>query len=136
VLILVEQALSAGVDEVVLIVNEHDQADYEQFFNDPLPPSVFHSLPPASQAYAQRLLDMGRQVRIVVQASLEVGSGFSSCTVDCRAVVIVLRAGFWTRGAASEGYRGKPPVPSHVGGPPVQVHDDHEKLHRPAAWRV
>ena len=48
-LILVEQALAAGVDEVILIVNEVDKPDYEQFFKEPLPPSVFHSLPPSSQ---------------------------------------------------------------------------------------
>ena len=65
-LISVEQALQAGVESVVLVVNPHDAQEYRDFFSQPLAPTLFHALTPAAQAYSRRIVDMGRQARMHV----------------------------------------------------------------------
>ena len=73
-LILIEQALQAGVESVVLVVNPHDAQEYREFFNTQLPPTLFHALTPAAQSYAKRIIDLGRQVGV---------GGPGACRRDC-----------------------------------------------------
>lgn len=67
ILLIVEEALSAGLDEVVIIVQEHDLPAFESFFNEQIPIENFNKLSPQFQAYARRLLEMGQHVRFIVQ---------------------------------------------------------------------
>lgn len=83
-LILVEQALQAGMEKVVLVVAPHAQAEFEMFFSWPVAPEVYNTLPPSAQAYSDRIREMGERVVIVVQESQE---GFGHAVLTARSVV-------------------------------------------------
>jgi UTP-glucose-1-phosphate uridylyltransferase/mevalonate kinase len=71
ILLIVEEALNAGLDEVLIIVQEDDKPDFERFFNEQVSIENYNKLPRASQDYARRLLDMGQHVRFVIQKRQE-----------------------------------------------------------------
>ena len=71
ILISVEEALNAGLDEVVIIVQQEDIEAFRAFFNIQVSIENFNKLPPQFQAYARRLLDMGRNVKFLVQPKQE-----------------------------------------------------------------
>lgn len=71
ILLIVEEALSAGLDEVIIIVQDHDLPAFQEFFNEQISIENFNKLSPQFQAYARRLLDMGQRVRFVVQNAQE-----------------------------------------------------------------
>ncbi len=67
ILLIVEEALEAGVDEVIIIVQEHDLEAFESFFNMQVPIENYNKLPRHFQEYAERILEMGRRVSFVMQ---------------------------------------------------------------------
>jgi UTP-glucose-1-phosphate uridylyltransferase/mevalonate kinase len=67
ILLIVEEALDAGLDEVVIIVQEHDLEAFESFFNIQIPIENYNKLPRHFQDYAQRILEIGRRVSFVIQ---------------------------------------------------------------------
>jgi UTP-glucose-1-phosphate uridylyltransferase/mevalonate kinase len=67
ILLIVEEAIEAGLDEVVIIVQEHDLEAFEAFFNQQIPIENYNKLSRSSQEYAQRILEMGRRVSFVIQ---------------------------------------------------------------------
>ncbi len=67
ILIIVEEALEAGLDEVVIIVQEHDLPAFQSFFSEQVSIENYNKLPPHFQDYSRRLLDMGSRVKFVVQ---------------------------------------------------------------------
>ncbi len=71
ILIIVEEAISAGLDEVIIIVQEEDLDDFRHFFNVQVSIENFNKLPPQFQEYSRRLLDMGRKVKFIVQDKQE-----------------------------------------------------------------
>jgi UTP-glucose-1-phosphate uridylyltransferase/mevalonate kinase len=71
ILIIVEEALSAGLDEVYIIVQQEDLEDFRYFFNVQVSIENFNKLPPHFQEYSRRLLDMGRKVKFIVQDKQE-----------------------------------------------------------------
>lgn len=71
ILLIVEEALSAGLDEVIIIVQEGDLPAFESFFNEQISIENYNKLSPQFQAYARRLLDIGKQVRFIVQNTQE-----------------------------------------------------------------
>jgi len=71
ILLIVEEALSAGVDEVLIIVQEHDLPAFQSFFNEQISIENFNKLSPQFQAYARRLLEIGQKVRFIVQNTQE-----------------------------------------------------------------
>jgi UTP-glucose-1-phosphate uridylyltransferase/mevalonate kinase len=71
ILIIVEEALNAGLDEVVIIVQEEDYDDFHSLFNEQISIENFNKLPPQFQDYSRLLLDMGRKVKFVVQSKQE-----------------------------------------------------------------
>ncbi len=71
ILIIVEEALNAGLDEVILIVQQEDLDDFRDFFNVQVSIENFNKLPPHFQDYSRRLLDMGRKVKFIVQDKQE-----------------------------------------------------------------
>lgn len=70
-LYIVEEALQAGIEEVIIIVQEADLEDLESFFTAPLSIENFNKLPPHFQDYANRILDIGHRVSFVVQNNQE-----------------------------------------------------------------
>jgi UTP-glucose-1-phosphate uridylyltransferase/mevalonate kinase len=71
ILLIVEEALSAGLDEVVVVVQEQDLHDFESFFKVQVSIENYNKLPKHFQDYARQLLDMGQHVRFVVQKAQE-----------------------------------------------------------------
>ncbi len=71
ILLIVEEALEAGIDEVVIVVQPDDLPDFESFFSDQISIENFNTLSPRSQQYAQRILEIGRRVRFVAQPAQE-----------------------------------------------------------------
>ncbi len=69
ILLIVEEALDAGIEEVVIVVQEEDLEEFRSFFNTQVSIENYNKLPPSSQAYARSILDMGRRVRFVTQST-------------------------------------------------------------------
>jgi UTP-glucose-1-phosphate uridylyltransferase/mevalonate kinase len=83
ILLIVEEALEAGLDEVVIIVQEHDLEAFQSFFNTQIPIENYNKLPRHFQEYAQRILEIGRRVSFVVQ---RVQEGFGHAVYCAREV--------------------------------------------------
>jgi len=71
ILLIVEEALNAGLEEVIIIVQEHDLEDFRAFFNEQITIENYNKLPRHFQEYARRILEIGRRVSFVVQATQE-----------------------------------------------------------------
>lgn len=71
ILILVEEALNAGIDEIFLIISPHDRSSFESLFNDCIPIDQYQKLPPKLQSYSQHILNVGSHVRYIVQENAE-----------------------------------------------------------------
>ena len=84
ILLIVEEALEAGMEEVVIIVQEQDLDDFRSFFNEQISIENYNKLPRASQEYARRILEIGRQVRFVTQTVQE---GFGHAVHCARAAL-------------------------------------------------
>ena len=67
ILLIVEEALNAGVEEVVIVVQEQDLEAFQSFFGEQVSIENFNKLPRAAQAYARHILDVGHRVRFVTQ---------------------------------------------------------------------
>ena len=84
ILVLVEEVVAAGLEEVILVVQPQDLEAFRSLFQEPLPPELDEKLPPALQAYAQRILDLGRRVSFVAQGDQE---GFGHAVYCARTAV-------------------------------------------------
>jgi UTP-glucose-1-phosphate uridylyltransferase/mevalonate kinase len=84
ILLIVEEALDAGLDEVVIIVQEHDLEAFESFFNIQIPIENYNKLPRHFQEYAQRILEIGRRVSFVIQ---RVQEGFGHAVYCAREAI-------------------------------------------------
>ncbi|MEJ2208515.1 MAG: sugar phosphate nucleotidyltransferase [Anaerolineae bacterium] len=67
VLLIVEEALAAGVEEVIVIVQEQDRDLFEAFFHGQGSAWENGRLSPALRAYARRIVEMGRHVSFATQ---------------------------------------------------------------------
>jgi UTP--glucose-1-phosphate uridylyltransferase len=67
ILLIVEEALDAGLEEVVIIVQEDDLEEFENFFNTQVSIENYNKLSPVFQAYARRIVEIGRRVKFVIQ---------------------------------------------------------------------
>jgi UTP-glucose-1-phosphate uridylyltransferase/mevalonate kinase len=67
ILLIVEEALDAGLEEVVIIVQENDLKDFESFFNTQVSIENYNKLSPQFQEYARRIIEIGRRVKFVTQ---------------------------------------------------------------------
>jgi UTP-glucose-1-phosphate uridylyltransferase/mevalonate kinase len=84
ILLIVEEALKAGIDEVVLIVQEHDLEAFQSFFNVQVTIENYNKLPRHFQEYALRILEMGRHITFAVQEKQE---GFGHAVYSAREAV-------------------------------------------------
>ncbi|MFC1735937.1 sugar phosphate nucleotidyltransferase, partial [Candidatus Hydrogenedentota bacterium] len=67
ILIIIEEALSAGIEEICLIVQEEDQELFNQFFNEHISAQNLHKLPTHFKEYVNYLHDIGRRIHFAVQ---------------------------------------------------------------------
>jgi UTP-glucose-1-phosphate uridylyltransferase/mevalonate kinase len=84
ILIIVEEALEAGIEEVIIIVQKNDLADFRTLFNEQISIENYNKLPPQFQEYSRRLLEIGRRVTFVVQTAQE---GFGHAVYCAREAV-------------------------------------------------
>jgi len=71
ILLIVEEALAAGIEEIIIIVQENDLDDFRAFFNTQISIENYNKLSPAFKEYARRILEMGRRVSFAVQPNQE-----------------------------------------------------------------
>jgi UTP-glucose-1-phosphate uridylyltransferase/mevalonate kinase len=71
ILVIVEEALNAGIEEVIIIVQKDDYEEFHSFFAEQISIENYNKLSSASQEYARRLLEIGRRVTFVTQSNQE-----------------------------------------------------------------
>jgi UTP-glucose-1-phosphate uridylyltransferase len=84
ILLIVEEALGAGIEEVIIIVQEHDLEEFQSFFNEQIPIENYNKLSRQFQEYSHRILEMGRKVKFKIQTSQE---GFGHAVFSARDMV-------------------------------------------------
>jgi UTP-glucose-1-phosphate uridylyltransferase/mevalonate kinase len=67
ILAIVEEALSAGIEEVGIVVQKGDRTFFEDFFKTPPSPELFQKLSVTNQEYSTYLQDLGQKVTILIQ---------------------------------------------------------------------
>jgi len=84
ILLIVEEALQAGLEEVIVLVQEEDLPDFQAFFNVQISIENYNKLPRHFQEYSQRILEMGRRVSFAIQPVQE---GFGHAVYCARRAV-------------------------------------------------
>ncbi len=84
ILLIVEEALEAGLEEVIIIVQDQDLPEFQAFFNEQVSIENYNKLPRHFQEYSKRILEMGRRVSFVTQTAQE---GFGHAVFSAREVV-------------------------------------------------
>jgi UTP-glucose-1-phosphate uridylyltransferase len=84
ILIIVEEALQAGIEEVIIIVQKDDLNDFQSFFNRQISIENYNKLPPQFQEYSRRILEMGQRVSFVIQQNQE---GFGHAVYSTREAI-------------------------------------------------
>ena len=70
-LLIVEEALQAGIEEAIVIVQPEDLDSFQSFFNAQVTPENYDKLPSRLRLYAERILEIGRHVKFVTQPAQE-----------------------------------------------------------------
>jgi UTP-glucose-1-phosphate uridylyltransferase/mevalonate kinase len=81
ILAIVEEALSAGIEEIGIVVQQGDRTFFEDFFNTPPSTELFHKLSPQNREYSQYLQDIGQKVTILTQ---DIQEGFGHAVFCAR----------------------------------------------------
>jgi UTP-glucose-1-phosphate uridylyltransferase len=71
ILAIVEEALSAGVEEVCILVQQADREIFEEIFRAPPPIGHFNKLSRADQEYCSYLMDIGGRITFIAQEAQE-----------------------------------------------------------------
>jgi UTP-glucose-1-phosphate uridylyltransferase/mevalonate kinase len=84
ILLIVEEAVAAGIEEVYIIVQRDDLNDFYSFFNTQISIENFNKLPPHFQEYSRHLLQMGQKVKFIIQDNQE---GFGHAVFTTREMI-------------------------------------------------
>jgi UTP-glucose-1-phosphate uridylyltransferase/mevalonate kinase len=84
ILLIVEEAIEAGIEEVIIIVQENDLEDFRAFFCEQISIENYNKLPRHFQEYSRRLLEIGQHVRFVIQTAQQ---GFGHAVYSAREAV-------------------------------------------------
>jgi UTP-glucose-1-phosphate uridylyltransferase/mevalonate kinase len=84
ILLIVQEALDAGLEEVIIIVQEGDLEAFQSFFNTQVSIENYNKLPRHFQEYSRRILEIGRRVTFVTQTAQE---GFGHAVYCAREAV-------------------------------------------------
>ena len=71
ILLIVEEALQAGIEQIIIVVQEDDLDDFKSFFNEQISIENYNKLPTHFQDYARYLLEIGRHVKFITQKTQE-----------------------------------------------------------------
>ena len=67
ILLLVEEAIAAGMQRVAIVVSKDQMPEFEQIFHKRVSTRDYFRLPPNLQQYENTIVDMGKKVVLVVQ---------------------------------------------------------------------
>ncbi|MBN2147635.1 MAG: GHMP kinase [Anaerolineales bacterium] len=84
ILYIVEEALQAEIEEVIIIVQQEDLDEFHSFFNTQISIENYNKLPRHFQEYARHILDIGKSVSFVIQPNQE---GFGHAVYCARDVI-------------------------------------------------
>ncbi len=84
ILLIVEEALQAGIEEIIIIVQKDDLSDFQNFFNTQISIENYNKLPPNFQDYSRRILEIGQRITFAIQTSQE---GFGHAVYTAREAV-------------------------------------------------
>jgi len=84
ILYIVEEALEAGIEEVIIVVQKNDLGAFEAFFREQISIENYNKLPPQFREYSHRLLEIGRRVTFAIQENQE---GFGHAVYSAREAV-------------------------------------------------
>jgi UTP-glucose-1-phosphate uridylyltransferase len=84
ILLIVEEALQAGIEEIFIIVQKDDLPDFQDFFNTQISIENYNKLPLHFQEYSRHILDIGRRIRFVEQQAQE---GFGHAVYCAREMI-------------------------------------------------
>lgn len=71
IMAIVEEAISAGIEEVGIVVQKGDRILFENFFKAPPTEELFNKLSPQNQEYSKYIQELGRRITIVTQNEQE-----------------------------------------------------------------
>lgn len=81
ILAIVEAALSAGIEEVGIVVQKSDRTFIEDFFKTGPSPELFQKLSPHNREYSKYLQDLGQKITILTQ---DIQEGFGHAVFCAR----------------------------------------------------
>lgn len=84
ILLIVEEAIEAGLEQVIIIVQQEDLEDFRSFFNTQISIENYNKLPRHFQEYSHHILEIGRRVSFVVQPVQE---GFGHAVFCARQLI-------------------------------------------------
>lgn len=67
ILILIESAIQAGIEEVGIIIQPQARPFFESFFQQSVSPEIYQKLSPENQAYDQYLQELGQRITLIEQ---------------------------------------------------------------------
>lgn len=71
ILAIVEEAISAGIEEVGIVVQPADKEIFAEFFKSPPKKELFNKLSPQNQEYSKYLQELGSKITILTQEEQE-----------------------------------------------------------------
>jgi UTP-glucose-1-phosphate uridylyltransferase/mevalonate kinase len=71
ILCIIEEAIQAGIEEVIIIVQQGDYHEFASFFSTQVSIENYNKLPKHFQEYAHRILEIGKHVSFVIQPTQE-----------------------------------------------------------------
>jgi UTP-glucose-1-phosphate uridylyltransferase/mevalonate kinase len=71
ILCIVEEAIQAGIEEIIIIVQQNDLDEFASFFNTQISIENYNKLPQRFQEYSRHILEIGKCVTFVIQQTQE-----------------------------------------------------------------
>ncbi len=71
ILVIVEEAIAAGIEEIGIVIQQGDKALFESFFKQPPSPELWQKLSAEKQQYSQYLQDIGQKITFLIQSQQE-----------------------------------------------------------------
>lgn len=82
ILLIIEEALSAGIEEIGIVIQSRDKNLFEEFFKQPPSPDLFKKLSQENQQYSQYLQEIGNKITLLVQDQQDGYGHAVYCTKD------------------------------------------------------
>jgi UTP--glucose-1-phosphate uridylyltransferase len=71
ILLIIEEAISAGIEEIAIVVQPDDKPIFKKLFKRPPSATLFEKLSPENQKFSKYLVDIGDRITVVTQTQQE-----------------------------------------------------------------